>query len=100
MNVGNGAFADVIKDLRMGSSHLGLSSQALNPMIRIPIREKADGNLGKDRRPCEDRCRGWNYVATNHKLLDPSETGRGQEGFSPKSLPWEFSPGDTWILDP
>lgn len=40
----------------------------------------------KTRRPCDDRYRDWNYVATNHELLEPSEARRGKKRFSPKSL--------------
>lgn len=48
INVRKRAFAVVIKDLRMRSSHLGLSNRTLNLMIRILIREKADGDLGQN----------------------------------------------------
>lgn len=42
---GKRAFADVIQDLRMRSSHLGLFDWVLNPKIRILIREKTEGDL-------------------------------------------------------
>ena len=55
-------------------------------MTRVLMRERRVGFDTERRRPCEVGGRDWSSAATSKEHLEPPETGRGKEGFSPRAF--------------
>jgi len=74
-------FADVIKDLEMGSSWPSWVGHDPRTSTCIRVREGAWGQTR--RRPCEDGGRDWDDAAASQGMLTAARGWKGQRRFFP-----------------